>query len=56
MSDFDLNEYLNLKTFEERKAYCLTRQVKRRLQPRPVDDLDWDYEKQNSRTNAELGE
>lgn len=54
MTDFSLNEYMHLKTFEERKAYCLAHQNKH--QPLPVDDLDWDYEKQNSYTNAELGE
>ena len=53
---FNIDEYLRLKTFEERKAYCLARQIEQRLQPWPFDDLDGDYEKQNSYTNAELGE
>ena len=56
MTDFNLDDYQRLNTFEERKAYCLTHQVKRRLQPLPPHELDWDYEKQNSYTNAELGE
>jgi hypothetical protein len=56
MIDFRLDEYLRLKTFEERKAYCLTHEVKQRIQVRPIDDLDWDYEKQNSYSNYELSE
>lgn len=54
MTAFSPDEYLQLKTFEERKAYCLAHQDKRI--PLPVDDFQWDYEKQNSYTNAELGE
>ena len=54
MTNFILDEYLRLKTFEERKAYILARQQP--LYTTRADYLDWDYEKQSSRTNAELGE
>lgn len=56
MTDFILDEYNILETFEDRKAYCLTHQVKRRLKLRPIDYLQWDYERQNSYFNYELGE
>ena len=54
MTNFILDEYNRLVTFEDRKAYCLTRQVKQPLHI--ANYLDWDYEKQNSHSNHELGE
>jgi hypothetical protein len=54
MTDFNLDDYNRLETFEGRKAYCLAHQDKRI--PLPVDDFQWDYEKQNSYFNHELGE
>jgi hypothetical protein len=54
MTDFILEEYNRLETFEDRKAYCLKHQATRT--PQPIPYLQWDYEKQNSYFNYELGE
>ena len=54
MTDFILDEYNRLETFEERREFVLKRQTAN--PPHVHNYLDWDYEKQNSYTNAELGE
>jgi hypothetical protein len=54
MTDNELTQYSRLETFEARREFVLKRAGP--LQPLPPNELDWDYEKQNSYTNAELGE